>query len=265
MRKSQRVQFAGHHGLPLSGILEIPQTEPRGWLLFSHCFTCNKDLKGIVRISRGLSDRGWGVLRYDFAGLGNSEGVFQETNFSTNCEDLRRAAEFLTAEFHGPRFLIGHSFGGAASLAMASEIPSVVGVIAVAAPSDTHHLAQLLLSMSPDIESVGVGVVTIGGMQHTISKQMIEDFRSQRLSERVRTLKKPILAIHSPDDETVAFEHALINAGYRGSDGSAPPLPSGMYPRTLVALPGSNHLLTSSDRDVPMIVSMIDAWCERLS
>jgi putative redox protein len=212
-----------------------------------------------------LSDRGWGVLRYDFAGLGNSEGVFQETNFSTNCEDLRRAAEFLTAEFHGPRFLIGHSFGGAASLAMASEIPSVVGVIAVAAPSDTHHLAQLLLSMSPDIESVGVGVVTIGGMQHTISKQMIEDFRSQRLSERVRTLKKPILAIHSPDDETVAFEHALINAGYRGSDGSAPPLPSGMYPRTLVALPGSNHLLTSSDRDIPMIVSMIDAWCERLS
>jgi putative redox protein len=148
---------------------------------------------------------------------------------------------------------------------MASEIPSVVGVIAVAAPSDTHHLARLLTSMSPEIESVGVGVVTIGGMQHTISKQMIEDFRSQRLNDRVRDLKKPILAFHSPDDETVTFEHALINAGYRGIDSNEPPAPNGMYPRTLVSLPGSNHLLTSSDRDIPMIVSIIDAWCERLS
>jgi putative redox protein len=148
---------------------------------------------------------------------------------------------------------------------MASDIPSVVGVIAVAAPSDTQHLARLLTSMAPDIESEGVGVVTIGGMQHTISGQMIEDFRSQRLSDRVRALKKPILAFHSPDDETVAFEHALINAGYRGIDSNEPPAPCGMYPRTLVSLPGSNHLLTSSDRDIPMIVSIIDAWCERLS
>jgi uncharacterized protein len=281
MRKSQRIQFPGHRGIALSGILEIPAQPPRGWMLFSHCFTCTKDLKAIVRISRGLAEKGWGVLRYDFAGLGSSEGDFAETNFTTNCEDLQKAAEYLSAEFHAPRFLIGHSFGGAASFAMADRLPSVTGVIGIAAPSDTWHLAKLLTSMAPGIESEGRGTVAIGGQTYTITQPMVDDFRRHRLAETVRGLRKAMLIFHSPEDETVHYGHALINAGFQlpatpalPTDAAVPhsvglpeaaamPEPSGLYPRTLVSLPCSNHLLTSSDRDIPMMVGIIDAWCER--
>ncbi len=263
MRRSHRVHFPGHRGSLLAGILELPSAEPRGWMLFSHCFTCNKDLKAIVRIARGLAERGWGVLRYDFTGLGGSEGTFSETNFTTNCEDLRCAAEYLSAEQHAPRFLIGHSFGGAASLAMADRLPSVVGVIAIAAPSNTTHLAQLLLGMNPKIASEGQGTVTIGGFQHTIAMQMIEDFRTHDLPSQIRHLRKPMLVFHSPEDETVRFDHALNNMACSSDDALARNGQSGLYPRSLIALPGSNHLLTTSDRDIAMVTGMMDAWCER--
>lgn len=250
----------------LTGVLETFGTEPRGWLVFSHCFTCNKDLKAIVRIARGLAERGWGVLRYDFAGLGNSEGIFAETNFTTNCEDLRCAAEYLATSHHAPRFLIGHSFGGAASLFVADDLPSVSGVIALAAPSDTVHLANLLVAMNPAIEREGEGDVTIGGLKHRITRGMVEDFRSHDLPGRVARLRKPILAFHSPDDETVGFYHALRNAGYNHGTEETPAVQGhrGLVSRSLIAMPGSNHLFTNNERDLAMIVAMMDAWCERM-
>jgi len=263
LRRSHRVHFDNRRGNQLCGILEIPSSPPRGWMLFSHCFTCNKDLKAIVRLSRALSERGWGILRYDFAGLGASEGVFSETNFTTNCQDLHAAAEYLASEHHAPRFLIGHSFGGAASLNMAHELPSVVGVIALAAPSDTVHLADLLLSMNPQIATDGQGDVIIGGLTHRITQQMVDDFRSHALTSKIASLRKPVLVFHSPEDETVAFRHAKVIAGYDAANEDGMPQLSGDYPRSLVALPGSNHLLTSSDRDIAMIASIMDAWCER--
>ncbi len=260
MRHSHRVRFPGHAGNTLTGILEMPEGNVRAWLVFSHCFTCNKDIKAIVRIARGMAERGWGVLRYDFAGLGASEGNFADTNFSTNCEDLRRAVEFLSGEHHPPRFLFGLSFGGAASLAMADQLPSIAGVITLAAPSDTSHLADLLASMNPAIESEGQGTVVIGGLTHTISKQMLLDFRSHDLPGRVRDLRKPLLVFHSPDDETVAYQHALANTGLT----SPHDYNSGSTPRSLITLPGSNHLLTSSERDIPLVVGIMDVWCDRL-
>jgi len=264
MRKSQRVQFPGPRGL-LSGILEIPTLETseeiRGWFLFSHCFTCNKDLKAIVRIARGLADQRWGVLRYDFSGLGNSEGVFAETNFTTNCQDLQAAANFLANTYHGPRFLIGHSFGGAASLAMASEIPSCIGVVTLAAPSDTHHLADLLVRMDPSIRSNGTGQVTIGGQTLRIDEQMIDDFLNHDLPSTVQSLNKPLLVFHSPEDETVAFRHALqLTATNLPENSASKPHTQS---RSLISLPGSNHLLTNSERDIPLIVDIIDAWASR--
>jgi alpha/beta superfamily hydrolase len=259
LRHSHRVRFPGHSGHTLTGILEMPGTDVRAWMIFSHCFTCNKDLKVIVRIARGLSQRGWGILRYDFAGLGGSEGTFADTNFSTNCEDLRSAVEFLGREYQPPRFLFGLSFGGAASLAMANSLPSVAGVITLAAPSDTQHLADLLASMNPQIESEGRGEVVIGGFTHTITRSMLDDFRRQDLPARVRDLRKPLLAFHSPDDETVSYRHAFANTGL----GSNPLAVSGLYPRSLVTLPGSNHLLTNNERDIDLVVGMIDCWCER--
>lgn len=260
MRHSHRVRFPGHAGNTLTGILEMPEGNVRAWLVFSHCFTCNKDIKAIVRIARGMAERGWGVLRYDFAGLGASEGNFADTNFSTNCEDLRRAVEFLSGEHHPPRFLFGLSFGGAASLAMADQLPSIAGVITLAAPSDTSHLADLLASMNPAIESEGQGTVVIGGLTHTISKQMLLDFRSHDLPGCVRDLRKPLLVFHSPDDETVAYRHALANTGLISEQVNA----SGLSPRSLITLPGSNHLLTSSERDIPLVVGIMDVWCDRL-
>jgi alpha-beta hydrolase superfamily lysophospholipase len=247
----------------LTGILEMPESEVRAWIVFSHCFTCNKDLKVMVRVARGLAQRGWGVLRYDFTGLGGSDGTFADTNFSTNCEDLRRAVEFLGGQHHPPRFLLGLSFGGAASLAMADSLPSIAGVITLAAPSDTTHLADLLDSMNPQIARDGRGEVVIGGLTHTITRQMLEDFRRHDLPACVRALRKPLLVFHSPEDETVSYHHALMNTGLTSNPG-IPGIASGLYPRSLISLPGSNHLVTNNERDIELVVKMIDVWCDRL-
>ncbi len=256
-RTTQRVQFVGHAGNLLAGIAELPEESPRGFILFSHCFTCNKDLKAIVRISRGLADLGWGVLRYDFSGLGNSQGDFSRTNFSTNRQDLHAASEFLAREFQPPSFLIGHSFGGAASLSMAMESSTVLGVIAVASPSDTHHLASLLETMNPEILSSGQGFVSIGGRMHHIRREMLDDFRSYDLVATVRAVTKPILAFHSPIDETVGFQNALVNCGL-GS------MPSKSLNRSLISLPNCNHLLTTSDEDCVLVSAVTDSWCRRI-
>ena len=257
-RTTQRVQFPGHAENLLAGILELPSGDPKGFILFSHCFTCGKDLKAIVRISRSLADLGWGVLRYDFTGLGNSQGDFSSSNFSTNREDLRSAALFLGREYTLPAFLIGHSFGGAASLSMAMELPSVRGVIAVASPSDTHHLASLLEQMNPEIVTRGEGFVTIGGRAHFVKQQMLDDFRSYDLRMAVEFITKPILAFHSPTDETVDFRNALVNCGLESKTKTAF---SGQ--RSLISLPDGNHLLTTSGEDCVLIAEMADAWCRR--
>ena len=259
-RSTQRVHFPGHADNQLAGILELPEGTPHGFLLFSHCFTCGKDLKAIVRISRGLADLGWGILRYDFTGLGNSHGQFCDSNFSTNREDLRAAAAFLERDFEPPKFLIGHSFGGAASLSMAMELPSVRGVLAVASPSDTHHLASLLESMNPEIASKGEGSVVIGGRSHHIKKQMLDDFRTYDLPAMVRAISKPLLAFHSPSDETVDFRNALINCGLAVGESR-----TASQQRSLVVLPNCNHLFTTNDADCVMVAEIAAAWCRRLA
>ena len=257
-RTTQRVQFPGHAENQLAGILELPPGEPKGFILFSHCFTCGKDLKAIVRISRCLADWGWGVLRYDFTGLGNSQGDFSTSNFTSNREDLRAAAFFLGREYSLPAFLMGHSFGGATSLSMAMELPSVRGVIAVASPSDTHHLASLLEEMNPEIVTQGEGFVTIGGRSHFVKKQMLDDFRSYDLRAAVDLITKPILAFHSPTDETVDFRNALINCGLESA--LKPPF---SQQRSLISLPDGNHLLTTNVGDCVLIAEIANAWCRR--
>ena len=258
VRTTQRVSFTGHDDNLLAGIVELPSGTPNGFLVFSHCFTCNKDLKAIVRISRALADRGWAVLRYDFSGLGNSQGDFRCTHFRTNREDLRAAVAFVAREYQPPTFLIGHSFGGAASLSMAMELPTIRGVIAVATPSDTHHLANLLEKMNPEIVSYGEGSVSIGGRNHQIKRQMLDDFRSYDLNSAVRLITKPILAFHSPSDETVGFQNALINCGM-----NSVPSESQQMERSLISLPNCNHLLTTKDEDCIMVAEVADGWCRR--
>ena len=242
----------------LSGILELPEGQPNGYLLFSHCFTCNKDLKAIVRISRGMAERGWGVLRYDFSGLGNSQGNFSQTNFTTNRFDLKAAFDFLSSAFLPPDFLLGHSFGGAASLSMANVLP-VKGAIVIAAPSDTHHLASLLEKMDPSISKNGIGSVTIGGLKHSIDRQMLDDFRSYDLRSIVSGITKPLLVFHSPADETVGYQHALLNCGFDSVQDSY-----ATHSRSLISLPNSNHLLTSREEDCVYVAKITDAWCRNV-
>lgn len=260
-RSSERVSFAGGSGYQLAGIIDVPDAQPKATVLFTHCFTCSKDLKAIVRIGRGLAELGYLVLRYDLTGLGGSEGDFSRTNFSSNRADLRAAAEFLENNYTAPSFLIGHSFGGACSLSMADELPSVRGVLSLASPSDTSHLADLLQRMDPSIATKGLGEVTIGGRTYPIAKQMLDDFRAFDLPSRLRRLQKPTMLIHSPEDETLRFDHVLRLYGLltqRASDDDTPPAPT-----SLICLPKADHLLVNNPADIPFVTNLAAAWFDR--
>jgi uncharacterized protein len=259
LRRSERVTFPGGSGHQLAGILDLPNDPPRAWILFTHCFTCTKDIKLIVRISRGLAEHGFAVLRYDLTGLGHSHGEFEHSNFSTNQADLLSAVEFLKQHYSAPEFLIGHSFGGAVSLSLAQQVPSVRGAVSIAAPSDTHHLASLLEKLAPQIVSEGHGEVTIGGMKHRIRRQMVEDFRTVQLPKIVERLTKAVLILHSPDDETLSYEHAVRL--YQLLTERPADRPSA--PATLVCLSETDHLFTRNNADLVFVTQVIAAWISR--
>ncbi len=261
MRRSERVSFPGGNQYELGGIIDLPDGTPRAAVLFTHCFTCNKDLKAIVRISRGLAQRGYAVLRYDLTGLGNSHGDFSQTNFTTNRADLIAASEFLSRHLVPPDMLIGHSFGGACSLSLAEQLPTVRGVISLASPSETSHLADLLDRMNPAIASEGVGSVTIGGRNYDIRQQMLDDFRSFDLPARLREVSKPVLLFHSPVDETLGYEHVLRLFSLLTQRSLDDPDPA---PTSLVCLPGADHLLVKHPADLEFVTAMSAAWIERV-
>ncbi len=261
IRRSERVAFAGGSGFELAGIIDVPEAEPLGTAIFTHCFTCNKDLKAIVRISRGLAATGFRVLRYDMTGLGGSQGDFSKTNFTSNRADLLAACAFMSESYAAPDFLIGHSFGGACSLSLAQQVDSVRGVAAVAAPSDTTHLADLLERMNPLLVSQGNGSVTIGGRDFHIYDHMLADFRSFNLHAILRQTIKPALLFHSPVDETLGFEHVLRLFALLTQRGDQDPDPS---PASLICLPGADHLLMRNPADIEFVTAAIAAWFQRL-
>ncbi|QDV28048.1 alpha/beta hydrolase family protein [Aureliella helgolandensis] len=259
-RRSERVAFPGGNGHELAGILDLPDSLPLGTALFTHCFTCNKDLKAIVRISRGLAEAGYLVLRYDLTGLGQSQGDFAQTSFSTNRADLLAAVSFLATNYTSPDFLIGHSFGAACSLSLAQQIDSVRGVVSVAAPSETHHLADLLQKMDPSISPTSPGSVSIGGREFTIPQSMLDDFRQYDLSAALHELTKPTLLFHSPVDETLAFAHVerIYELLVRRDANTLPPAPT-----SLICLDGADHLLTRFPHDIPFVIATMAAWFNR--
>lgn len=262
-RKSYRVTFAGGNGADLAGIIDRPSSLIDAPVaVFSHCFTCNKDLKAIVRVARSLADAGIAVLRFDMTGLGGSEGNFGATSFTTNLADLAAAIRFAGKELGTVTALIGHSFGGAASLALAGGagerqvVASVRAVVSLAAPSDTTHLAELLVRMNPDIEAVGSGTVTIGGKRWEIPLAMVDDFRRHDLAGWSCKISVPTLLFHSPVDSTVSFDHALrtqglIQAGDRGA------------PVSLITLAGADHLLVDDPRDLEFVAQTASAFLRR--
>ena len=232
----------------LAGIGEIPTGDVWTWGVFTHCFTCTKDLKAIVRISRRLAEHGIGVLRFDCTGLGDSEGEFGATNFSTTCLDLQAASQFAAGEFGPVGLLIGHSFGGAASLACAKKFPSVRAVVTIAAPSDTQHLAVHIARKSPRLDIDGEGDFSVGGQTYRLRRQLLEDLRAFDLASELERMDLPHIIFHSPVDETLGLEHAVAL------------FQSGQGPRTLVTLDGTDHLLVNQPDDVGFVGDMIAIW-----
>ena len=228
MPRSIRVSFDSQHGPRLAAILELPEIDGGGFAVFAHCFTCSKDSLAAARISRALAERGVGVLRLDFTGLGDSEGRFADSNFSTNLADLHAAAEFLRAEYGPLRLLIGHSLGGAAALAVAGAIEGLRAVVSIAAPSEPAHVGRLIEQRHPEIVHEGEAMVNLGGRAFCIKRQFIEDLLRHDLLADVRAMRRALLLLHSPSDTIVGIEHVarLIEAWssryLRGPGGGEP-------------------------------------------
>lgn len=261
-RTSYRVRFAGGLGAELAGIIDRPDdVESPPVAVFSHCFTCNKDLKAIVRISRGLAEFGIAVLRFDMTGLGGSAGDFSRTSFTTNMADLRAAVDFASQELGPVTALIGHSFGGAAALAVAGSDQPIEAqpraVVTLAAPSDTQHLAWLLAKLDPQIEQLGLGTVSIGGREWQIRREMLEDFRTHDLPNMISRISAATLLMHSPVDATVSYDHAIRIMGLIQSS------PHTSTPVSLVSLDAADHLLTESTADIEYVTATVAAFLNR--
>ena len=248
---SRRVNFENPSGIRLAGIIEMPVTEPTAYALFANCFTCTKDLKAIVRISRGLAKHGLGVLRFDYTGLGDSRGDFSNSTFQSDLVDIQSACQWLGNEHRPPQLLIGHSLGGAALMACANKIPSSQALVTIGAPSCTKHLAGFLGSSNPAIESEGVGEVTIGGRTHKIRQQLLDSLRDFDLKASIQQIRIPHLIIHSPADETLDYRHAEEIFAWTGGA------------KSLITLIGSDHLLVNQPEDVGYVADLIAIWSSR--
>ncbi|MEL7428948.1 MAG: bifunctional alpha/beta hydrolase/OsmC family protein [Pseudomonadota bacterium] len=250
MQKSQKLDFPGSRGAKLSARLDLPDGPVRAYAIFAHCFTCSKDLHATRSIAAELSSRGFAVLRFDFTGLGNSSGDFASTNFSSNREDLLVAAEYLRAHYRAPALLIGHSLGGAAVLSVAGEIPEVKAVATLGAPAEASHVIHNFGAKIDEISEAGEAEVTLGGRKFSIRKQFIDDLVANDVLKRVAALRKPLLVLHSPLDQTVGIENAtqIFTAA--------------KHPKSFVSLDNADHLVSSAS-DARFTAAIIAAWSER--
>jgi len=249
---SEKILFDNGRGQELAGRLELPPegVERIGFGLFAHCFTCSKDIPAASRISRALAQQGLAVLRFDFTGLGGSDGDFANENFSSNVADLVCAADHLREHHEAPALLVGHSLGGAAVISAARKIPEVRAVATIGAPADPDHVRHLLRSGEEEIEREGVARVEIGGRSFQVERQFLEDLGNQMLDEDLAALRRALLVFHSPVDEIVGIDNARrIYEAARGY-------------KSFVTLADADHLLTDR-RDTDYVASVLSAWARR--
>ncbi|MCF7976483.1 MAG: bifunctional alpha/beta hydrolase/OsmC family protein [Chromatiaceae bacterium] len=247
-----RFDFKNPEGHRLAGLLETPPAgvETQRYALFAHCFTCGKDLAAATRIARALAARGIAVLRFDFTGLGNSDGDFANTSFSSNVQDLLAAAAALEAEYSAPALLIGHSLGGAAVLAAAGRLPSVEAVVTIAAPATPDHIEHLFSGVRGEMESTGEAEVQVGRRRFRIRLQFLDDLKQYADAEHIRRLKRPLLLFHSPVDEIVEVEEA------------AKIYHAALHPKSFISLDRADHLLTDRE-DSEYVAETLVAWASR--
>ena len=244
-----RIEFPGANGQMLSARLDAGGGTPKAWALFAHCFTCTKDILASKRIAEGLAAQGIGVMRFDFTGLGHSEGDFANTNFSTNVEDLIAAANWLRETHGSVDLLIGHSLGGAAVVTAARKIEGVKAVTTIGAPSDAEHVIKTFSQDLGEIESRGEAEVFLAGRPFTIKKQFVDDVRGSNVRDAAAALKLPLLVMHSPIDAVVGIENAteLFVAA--------------KHPKSFVSLETADHLLTGK-KDAEYVADMIAVWAK---
>ena len=245
-----RASFKGSAGYELSARLDLPAGSVRAFALFAHCFTCGKDLLAAKRIAAGLAAAGVGVLRFDFTGLGSSEGEFANTNFSSNIEDLVSAAGYLRDNFAAPAILVGHSLGGAAVLAAAQEIPEARAVVTIGAPADVGHVLKHFGSSLEEIRKKGEAQVTLAGRQFSIRHGFIVDAEEHRLADRIRSLGKALLVMHAPRDTVVDIENA------------SKIFLAAKHPKSFVSLDDADHLLSDASASA-YAARVIDAWASK--
>jgi uncharacterized OsmC-like protein/pimeloyl-ACP methyl ester carboxylesterase len=248
----QKVDFVSRNGKRLAARLDLPIDEkPGAFAIFAHCFTCSKNFNAIVNIDRELTRQGIAVLRFDFTGIGESEGDFSETNFSTNVEDLISAAGFLQDNYEPPKLLIGHSLGGAAILQAAGRIPSTQAVATIAAPGDLTSLSRFLASNSGgSLESRGETTINFSGKEFNIRKQFLDDLQQNNMELAVRSLRKPLLLFHSPRDRIVSIDNA------------ARIFMAARHPKSFISLDEADHLLSNRE-DSLYVGSVLAAWSKK--
>jgi uncharacterized OsmC-like protein/alpha/beta superfamily hydrolase len=245
-----RIEFPGSLGAQLAARLDLPAAPPRAFALFAHCFTCSKETRAPTHIGKALVEQGIALLRFDFTGLGGSEGEFENTSFSSNVDDLVAAADWLRREHSAPSVLIGHSLGGAAMLAAAARIPESRAVVTLNAPFSPEHVANLFADSHSQIEREGVATVNIGGRPFRVRREFLEDLAGQRQTERVRELRRALLIMHAPTDTVVGIDNAT--AIYTAA----------RHPKSFISLDGSDHLLTRSE-DARYAAQVLAAWVSR--
>ena len=247
---AERFDFVNAQGQRLAALLDMPPGEPKAYALFAHCFTCGKDVHAARRIAQALTALGIGVLRFDFTGLGSSEGEFANTTFSSNVADLLAAAGALRERRRAPAILIGHSLGGAAVLAAAADVPEARAVVTIAAPSDPAHVTGLFRDRLQDFAQQGEVEVTLEGRRFRISRAFLDDVAEQNLRQKIAQVRRALLIFHSPTDDRVGIENAsrIFEAA--------------KHPKSFVSLAGADHLL-SRPSDAGYVAKVIAAWAER--
>ena len=247
---NRKAVFAGAHGQALAGRLELPAGDVTATAVFAHCFTCGKDSVAATRIARELASHGVAVLRFDFTGLGQSDGDFANTTFTSNVGDLVCAADHLRDTIGAPSVLIGHSLGGAAVLAAAHRVPEVRAVATIGAPADTAHVEHLLGSSREQIEADGVAEVLLAGRPFRIGNDFLLDIKQQNQTACIAGLDRALLVMHSPQDDTVGVDNARVI------------FDAARHPKSFVSLDGGDHLLT--DRaDAAYVARVLAAWASR--
>lgn len=245
-----KATFYNTEGKPLAGLLETPDGAIKAYALFAHCFTCSKDISAASRITRALAQQGIAVLRFDFTGLGNSDGDFSNTNFSSNLQDLICAAEFLQDQYEAPQLLIGHSLGGAAVLAVAQHLPSAKAVATIGAPATAGHVQHLFAQSHQEIMEKQSADVELGGRRFKIRRQFIDDLEQYNSVDHISALNKALIIFHSPLDQTVFIDEA------------ARIYTAAKHPKSFVSLDNADHML-SRQQDAVYVANVMAAWVGR--